>query len=167
MPEAHVDLRQHRCPRCAGELVLRVEVDEAGRDVRVTVDTACASCGASPWGESDERLLVFRPGSPGAGGASGASAADDATARLASAHARIEQLLRRNEGLDHDLEASRRDLARAEERGRGRQSDVITALKADVSRLEGELAEARARMRKDEEATRGPVESGRRPIEIE
>ena len=164
MSEVHVDLRQHRCPRCAGDLVLRLEVDEAGRDVRVTVDTACSSCGQSPWADSDERLLIFRPGS--AGVPSGGSA-DELAAKLASAYARVEQLVRRSEGLEGDLEAARRDLTRADERGRGRQSDVVTALRGDVSRLEGELAEARARMRKDEEATRGPISPGKRPIEIE
>ena len=164
MSEVHVDLRQHRCPRCAGDLVLRLDVDEAGRDVRLTVDTACASCGQSPWADSDERLLIFRPGSAGvpAGGT-----ADELAAKLAAAYARVEQLVRRTEGLEGDLEAARRDLSRADERGRGRQSDAVAALRGDVSRLEGELAEARARMRKDEEATRGPVAPGLRPIEIE
>lgn len=163
MREQFVELKRSRCPRCSGEMVLRLEVDEADLDVRLVIDTACVACGSSPWPDSDERLLVFRPGSPGAA----RNTPEELAAKLASAQARIEQLLRRVEGLDHDLDAARRDVDRAQDLARGRASDATAALRSEVARLEGELAQARAQMRRDEEATHGDVQSGKRPIEIE
>src|ERR1700757_3361824 len=62
MQEALLDLTSLRCPRCAGQLVIRVTSDERGRSVLITLDTACIACGVSPWSESDERRVVFTPG---------------------------------------------------------------------------------------------------------
>jgi hypothetical protein len=163
--ELHFELRRTRCPRCSGEIVLRVTADESAADVRLLVDSACVACGVGPWPVSDERLLVFRPGR-NTGGASGGTA-EELAARLAVAQARIEQQQRRIEGLERDLEASRRDITRAETAVRGRQSDVVTQLRADISRLEGELAAARAEVRKNEEATRGEVQAGKRAIDLD
>ena len=142
---------------------MRVGVEEPGAEVRLTFDTACVSCGVAPWPDSDERLLVFRPGKP----LDRSGAVEDLPARLAAAYARVDQLLRRIEGLDHDLEAVRRELTRAEESGRLRQGEVVAGLRGELSRLEGELAAARARQLRDEEATHGLVEPGKRAIEID
>jgi hypothetical protein len=60
--EAFLDLMNLRCPRCAGQLVLRVLADERGRGVHLTLDSACIACGVSPWAESDQR------GAPRGGG---------------------------------------------------------------------------------------------------
>jgi hypothetical protein len=161
--ELHFDLKATRCPRCAGDLVLRVEVDERGAEVQLSVDTACTACGDAPWPESDERLLLFRPGQPRAEPASG----EEPDARLLAAQARIEQLVRAREGLARDLEAARRDARRAADDARRRQPEQLLALRAELSRLEGELADARAQLRRGEEATRGSVQPGKRAIEIE
>lgn len=163
MAELHFDLAHIRCPRCAGELVVRVGIEETGEEVRLTIDSACVACGVAPWPESDERLLVFRPGSLTGAPPPG----EELAPRLAAAQARIDQLQRRVEGLDHDLQASRRDLSRALDDGRRRQGDVVTTLRGEISRLEGALADARAEVRRAEEATRGSVEAGKRAIEIE
>ncbi len=165
MTELHFELRKTRCPRCAGELVLRVNITEPHADVRLVVDSACVSCGVTPWEDSDERLLVFRPGS--ATGGAGGGSAEELAGRLAAAQARSEQLLRRIEGLDNDLEAARRQVARAEEDRRRRQSEVVVSLRADISRLEGELAAARVELRRSDEATHGEVRPGKRAIEID
>jgi len=78
-----------------------------------------------------------------------------------AAQARIDTLLRRCESLEHSLAAAHRNLVRT------RQSDVEAGLREEISHLEGQLAEARAEVRRAEEATRGQVASGKRPIEIE
>jgi hypothetical protein len=156
MQEAHLELTMLRCPRCAGQLVLRVLSEERGRSVMVTLDTACVACGVSPWSEPDERSVVFTPGA-----AIQSEKAPDVEARLAAAQARIDGLLRRIDSLENSLAAAQRNLQRA------RQSDVEAGLRDEISRLEGQLAEARAEVRRAEEATRGQVASGKRPIEIE
>ncbi len=164
MVETHLELEALRCPRCAGQLVLRVLADERGRSVLLTLDTACVACGVSPWLSPDQRSLVFTPGASVGEGLD--PAAEDADARLAAALGRIDTLLRRCQSLENSLAAAQRNLARAEvdERRRG---DVETDLRGEISRLEGELAEARAEVRKAEEATRGEIAPGRRPIEVE
>ncbi|MCA1827207.1 MAG: hypothetical protein ABR567_08400 [Myxococcales bacterium] len=157
MQEAHLDLTSLRCPRCAGQLVLRVMSEERGRSVMLTLDTACIACGVSPWSEPDERTLVFTPGAS----IEGEKASPDAETRLAAAQARIDGLLRRIDALENNLAAAQRNLQRA------RQSDVEGGLREEISHLEGQLAEARAEVRRAEEATRGQVASGKRLIEIE
>ncbi len=151
MHEAHLELDLLRCPRCAGQLVLRVLSEERGHSVMVTLDTACIACGTSPWSEPDQRTVLFTPG----------VSLENDQAALAAAQARIDSLLRRCETLEHSLAAAQRNLARA------RQSDVEQALREEISHLEGQLAEARAEVRRSEEATRGVVEPGKRPIEVE
>ena len=144
MVEAHLELRTLRCPRCGGDVVLRVLADDRGKSVILTIDTACVSCGVSPWKESDERSVVFTPGvSP-----------DDNTAQ-----AHIEALQRRCEALQNSLAAAQRNLERA--------NPTESELRGEISRLEGALAQARAEVRKIEEATRGSVAPGKRPIEME
>jgi hypothetical protein len=158
--EAHLELRTVRCPRCAGDLVLRVTADERGRSVYITLDSACVSCGTSPWTESDERAVVFTPGAP-----LEQAPGEEAVARLAAAQTRIDTLLRRIDSLEANLAGAHRNLDRVEQQRR--HGEVETGLRSEISRLEGALAEARAEVRKAEEATRGPVSSGKRPIEIE
>jgi prophage tail gpP-like protein len=157
--EAQLELRTVRCPRCAGELVIRVSAEERGRSVFLTLDTACASCGVSPWSEPDERTVVFTPGAP-----IEQAPGEEAVARLAAAQTRIDALLRRVDSLEATLAGAHRNLERAEQRHRGEQEAV---LRTEISRLEGALAEARAEVRKAEEATRGIVSPGKRPIEME
>src|SRR5205823_11312622 len=59
MAEAHLELTRIRCPRCAGQIVLRVLGEERGGAVELTLDSACVVCGTSPWGGADQRTLVF------------------------------------------------------------------------------------------------------------
>jgi hypothetical protein len=155
--EAHLELHGLRCPRCGGDMVLRVLGDERGKSVVLTLDSACVACGVPPWREPDERTVVFTPGAPLA-----QAPGDEAEARLAAAQSRIEGLLRRCELLQNNLGAARRNTERA-----GRRSDLESELRSEISRLEGALAEARAEVRKAEEATKGDVKPGKRPIEIE
>jgi hypothetical protein len=122
MVESHLELVA-RCPRCAGQLVLRVLAEERGRSVQLTLDTACVACGTSPWDIPDQRTLIF---TPGAG----------------------------------ELKPRPQPEAR-------RESDMEVALREEISRLEGALAEARVELRRAEEATRGEVAEGKRPIEVE
>ena len=157
MQEAHLDLTMLRCPRCAGQLVLRVMSEERGQSVLLTLDSACIACGVSPWTEPDQRSVVFTPGTS----IESAQPPPDAETRLSAAQARIDSLLRRCESLEHSLAAAHRNLVRT------RQSDVEAGLREEISHLEGQLAEARAEVRRAEEATRGQVASGKRPIEIE
>jgi hypothetical protein len=159
MQEAHLELTSLRCPRCAGQLVLRVLAEERGRDVLLTLDSACVACGVSPWTAPDQRGLIFTPGTPMAEGE--APEAPDAESRLLAAQARIDSLSRRCVALEESLAAAQRNLSRA------RQSDLEKGLREDISRLEGQLAEARAEVRRSEEATRGEVGAGKRPIEVE
>ena len=163
MQEAHLEL-DIRCPRCAGQMVLRVLAEDRGRGVVLTLDSACVACGVSPWPSPDQRSVTFTPGETAAealGGLPGAPLAQDAEARLLAAQARIDSLLRRCESLEASLAAAQRNLSRA------RQSDVEAGLREEISHLEGELAAARAEVRRSEEATRGEVEPGKRPIEVE
>ena len=164
--EAHLELTSLRCPRCAGQLVLRVLAEERGRSALLSLDSACIACGVSPWEAPDQRTVVFTPGASiaealGGGLPDAAPLAQDAEARLAAAQVRIDRLLRRCESLEHSLAASQRNLQRV------KQSDVEAGLRAEISHLEGELAAARAEVRRSEEATRGEVGGGKRPIEIE
>lgn len=171
--EAHVDLSA-RCPRCAGQLVLRVLAEERGQPAALllTLDTACVSCGVSPWGTSDQRTVWFSPGATIAEalggvepGAQLALAGGDLQARLSAAQSRIDSLLRRCELLEQNLALSQREVQRATAtRARG---EVETSLRGEITRLEGALADARAEVRKAEEATRGEVKPGKRPIEME
>jgi len=156
MQEAQLELLSLRCPRCGGELVLRVLADERGRSVLLTLDTACVVCGVSPWDSPDQRSILFTPGAP-----IDAAGQPDVAAALAAAQGRIDALLRRVGSLENSLAAAQRNLSRA------RQSDVEAGLREEISRLEGQLAEARAEVRKAEEATRGEVNAGKRPIEVE
>jgi hypothetical protein len=149
--EATLDLQTIVCPRCAGQLVVRVAIGEREGAVALNVDTACIACGVSPWEQSDARQLVFTPGVPEAG---------DAEGKLAAARARIDTLHRRMQTLEASATAAQRDAERAEDRN-------DDSLRGEISRLEGQLAEARAEVRKAEEATRGEVSDGKRPIEIE
>jgi hypothetical protein len=153
--EAHLELRSLRCPRCGGDLVIRVLADERGRSVLLTLDSACAACGVSPWTEPDDRTVVFTPGAP-----LSQLPAEQAEARLAAAQARIDGLLRRCDSLQNSLAAVQRDQEREQ---RGDAQDLRT----EISRLEGALAEARAEVRRAEEATKGDVTPGKRPIEME
>jgi len=176
--ETQIDLRQIRCSRCAGELVLRIAADEERGAVRLAVDTACVSCGVAPWAESDQRLLVFRPGAPIGAALSGAAA--DYTAEMAAAQGRVDALLRRCEELEREVATARNpapsvvasDPARIpptanlslEQR---RRKELEQDLRSEISRLEGALADARAEVRRAEEATHGAVSEGKRPIELE
>lgn len=165
MVEAQLELRTVRCPRCAGDLVLRINAEEAGGAVRLEFDTACVSCGISPWAESDQRLLVFRPGA--AIGDVLAGAASDYAAQLAAAQGRVDALLARVHDLEIDLDVARRDVSRAGADSRRRKEELEGELHAEISRLEGALAEARAEVRRAEEATHGVVSPGLRAIELE
>ncbi len=80
---------------------------------------------------------------------------------LAAAQARIDSLLRRNASLEGTLAALQRNQERA------RQGGVEAGLREEISHLEGQLAEARAEVRRSEEATRGETGAGKRPIEVE
>jgi|ERR1041384_577279 hypothetical protein len=153
MREAHIELSSMRCPRCAGEIVLRILADEKGRSVLLTLDTACVSCGTTPWDMPDQRTVLFTPGA-------GLDPADAASA-LAAAQGRIDSLLRRIHGLESGLASAHRNLERA------KASDMEASLREEISRLEGQLADARAEVRRAEEATRGEVSAGKRPIEVE
>lgn len=165
MMEAQLELRTVRCPRCAGDLVLRINADEAGGAVRLEFDTACVSCGISPWAESDQRMLVFRPGA--AIGDALAGAASDYAAQLASAQGRVDALLGRVHDLEVDLQSARRSVSRAGADERLRKQELEGELRGEISRLEGALAEARAEVRRAEEATRGEITPGKRAIEME
>jgi len=152
MSESHLELREVRCPQCGGDMVLRVFGDERGKDVILTLDSACVACGMAPW--SDERTMVFTPGGAPASG-------EEADGRLAAAQARIETLARRCQVLEDALAAAERNAAREQ------RSEVESQLRSEISRLEGSLAQARADARKADAATRGEVQPGKRPIEIE
>jgi hypothetical protein len=133
MQEAHVELTSLRCPRCAGQLVLRVLAEERGRNVLLTLDTACVACGVSPWAAPDQRAVTFTPGASTAEALGGVPEAP---------------LAQRNLGF-------------------ARSSELEQGLRDEISRLEGLLADARAEVRRSEEATRGEVGAGKRPIEVE
>jgi len=126
MAEAHLELTRIRCPRCAGQIVLRVSGEERDGAVELTLDTACVVCGTSPWGGADQRTLVFTPGREAAG-----------------------------------------ELPRETVDERRQRTDREQSLREEISRLEGALADARAEVRRADEATRGAVEPGKRLIEIE
>jgi hypothetical protein len=159
MMEAHLELTSLRCPRCVGQLVLRVLAEERGRSVLLTLDSACVACGVSPWAAPDERTVLFTPGASIADAPE--TPAQDAEARLAAAQAHIDTLLRRCASLESSLAAVQRNQERA------RQGGVESGLREEISHLEGQLAEARAEVRRSEEATRGEVGAGKRPIEVE
>ena len=162
MQEAHLDLTSLRCPRCGGQLVLRVLAEERGRSTLLNLDSACVACGVSPWDAPDLRTVVFTPGaSIGEDQGGVPQPAQDAESKLAAAQARIDSLLRRCDSLEHSLAASQRNLQRV------KQSDVETGLREEISHLEGELAKARIEVRRSEEATRGETGEGKRPIEVE
>lgn len=118
MKETQFELTGLRCPRCAGQLVVRVLAEERGAELALSIDSACVACGISPWAAPDQRTVYFTPGGPGS-------------------------------------------VTRA------RASETEQALREEISRLEGELAAARAEIRRTEEATRGEVAPGKRPIEVE
>ena len=168
MNEAHLELSALRCPRCSGQLVLRILADERGPNVLLTLDSACIACGVSPWMAADQRTVVFTPGaSIGGAEALPAEAASDAVSRLAAAQGRIDTLLRRTSALENSLAAAQRNLSRATADERRSRGEVEAELRQDLSRLEGALAEARNQVRKVEDATRGEVSPGRRAIEME
>ena len=161
MQETHFELTSLRCPRCAGQLVLRVLAEEQGRSALLTIDSACVACGVSPWEASDQHRMVFTPGASIEGALEGAPLVEDAEAKLSTARARIDSLLRRCQSLEQGLAASQRNLQRV------KQSDVEAGLREQISHLEGELAAARAEVRRSEEATRGETGGGKRLIEVE
>lgn len=165
MTEVQLELHRIRCPRCAGELVLRVTADEKAGAVHLVLDTACVSCGVSPWNESDERMMVFRPGSPI--GVAVSDAAADYAAVIAAAQARVDALAHKVGDLEHDLETARRSVSRASADERRRKQELEAELRTEISRLEGSLAEARAEVRRADEATRGTVSAGKRAIELD
>lgn len=109
--------------------------------------------------------MVFTPGASIEGDRRAEESAErgplEGEAKLAAAQARIDSLLRRCQSLEHSLAASQRNLQRVQ------QSDVEAALREEISHLEGELAAARAEVRRSEEATRGETGAGKRPIELE
>lgn len=164
MQEAHLELTSLRCPRCSGQLVLRVLAEGRGRSVLMTLDSACIACGVSPWASPDQRTVMFTPGASigdAEAGVPSAAPAPDAEARLAAAQARIDTLLRRCQSLENSLAATLRNIQRT------KQGDVEAGLRDEISHLEGQLAEARAEVRRSEEMTRGEVGGGKRPIEVE
>ncbi len=173
MTETQIELRKTRCPRCAGEMVLQISAEEQGGEpgagpggaVRLTLDTACISCGVAPWAESDQRLLVFRPGAPIGSALSGA--AQDYAAELAGAQGRVDALLRRCQELEHEVQSARQSVNRATADERRRKGELEQDLRGEISRLEGALADARAEVRRAEEATKGAFVPGKRAIEIE
>ena len=138
---------------------MRVLAEERGRSALLSLDSACIACGVSPWAAPDQRTVVFTPGAP----AEGDPRAEGATepGPLGAAQARIDSLLRRCESLEHSLAASQRNLPRV------KQGDLEAGLREEISHLEGELAAARAEVRRSEEATRGETGAGKRPIELE
>ena len=174
MHESHLELSSLRCPRCAGQVVLRVLADERGRGVQLTLDSACVACGVSPWPESDQRTVIFTPGASIAAALAGvepsgalAEAGEDLGIRLSAAQSRIDSLLRRGESLERDLAMARGSVQGAAVAERRRIADHEGSLRAEISRLEGLLAEARAEVRRAEEATRAELTPGHRAIELE
>ena len=163
--EAHLELTQIRCPRCAADLILRVTAQERAGLVHLELDTACIACGVSPWSEPDQRLIVFRPGAPL--GAALAGAASDFAGLFAAAQGRVDSLLRRCEVLERELASANGSVSRASADERRRSTGVESDLRGEISRLEGSLAEARLEVRRAEEATRGAVETGKRAIEMD
>jgi len=160
MQEAYLELANLRCPNCAGDLVLRVLGEERGSSVQLTLDTACASCGTSPFREPDQRMVVFTPGAL-------LQTSTDAALRLEAAQARIESLQRRCAQLEAGLQAAQHNLGRAGAEERRKQQQGEGLLRGEISRLEGALAEARAEVRRADEATHGEVREGKRAIELE
>ncbi len=163
-----------RCPRCAGQLVLRLLADERGRGVQLTLDSACIACGVSPWVESDQRTVIFTPGASIGTALAGvepsdalAQAGEDLGVRLAAAQSRIDSLLRRGEARERDLSLARSNGQGAAASERRRSADQEGALRVEITRLEGLLAEARAEVRRAEEATRAELTPGKRAIELE
>src|SRR4051812_26388104 len=124
MVEAQLELTTIRCPRCAGQLVLRVDAEERGRSVQLLIDTACVVCGTSPWNVSDERLITFTPG-----------AAIAASGDIGAAQARIDALLRRIDSLERDLGSAQRNLERAARDEQRRRTDVEQQLREEISHL--------------------------------
>lgn len=175
MSEVFLELTSLRCPRCASELVLRVLGEERGRSVQLTLDTACVACGTSPWASPDQRTVVFTPGASIAAALAGvelgesplAQTGNDVFVRLEAAQARIDSLLRRCTQLEGDLANARRNLSRTGVDEKRRHQEAEDELRAELSRLEGLLAQARAEVRRSEEATRGEVREGKRAIELE
>jgi|GEM_PF-1548720 len=175
MQEAYLELANLRCPNCAGDLVLRVLGEERGRSVQLTLDTACASCGTSPFREPDQRMVVFTPGAPLSAALAGVALGEspllqtstDAAVRLEAAQARIESLQRRCAQLEAGLQAAQHNLGRAGAEERRKQQQGEGLLRGEISRLEGALAEARAEVRRADEATHGEVREGKRAIELE
>jgi hypothetical protein len=164
MIEAQLDLRRFRCPRCAGDLVLRISADERDDGLQLVIDSACASCGVSPWNDSDERSMFFRPGAPIGAALSGAAA--DYVAELSLATSRIDGLVHRVRELESALDQARRSVSRASADERKKKQELEGELRGEISRLESALAEARAEVRRAEEATRGVVSPGKRAIEL-
>jgi hypothetical protein len=114
--------------------------------------------------------VTEEPASPATGGARRAehvTAGEDVGVRLAAAQSRIDSLLRREEALERDLSASRSQVQGAAVAERRRIADHEGMLRAEISRVEGLLAEARAEVRRAEEATRADLTPGRRAIELE
>jgi hypothetical protein len=165
MTEVEVELLRLRCPRCAGQLVLRIQARERAGEVQLTVDSACVCCGVSPWSESDQRVMLFRPGAPIGGALSGAAA--DYVSELAAAQTRVDGLLHKVSELERDLESARRSVSRASADERRSKLELEEELRGEIGRLEGALADARSEVRRAEEATRGQVSPGKRAIELE
>lgn len=163
--ETQVELNKIRCPRCAGELVLRIVAEEEAGAVRLVLDTACISCGVAPWADSDQRLLVFRPGAPIGAALSGA--ASDYAAEMAAAQARVDALLRRCDELEREVQSARQNVTRVSTVEQRRKGELEQELRGEISRLEGSLADARAEVRRADEATRGSFAPGIRPIELD
>jgi hypothetical protein len=177
--ETQIDLSQIRCPRCASELVLRICADESAGAVQLSIDTACVSCGVAPWAESDQRLLVFRPGAPIGAALSGA--ASDYAAELAAAQGRVDALVGRCEALEREVAAARsaapgvdeRDLMRSPGVAINpaldprRRKELEQELRGEIARLELALSSARAEVRRADEATRSAVSPGQRAIELD
>ena len=163
--ETQLELSKVRCPRCAGELVLRIAATEEQGAVRLALDTACISCGVTPWADSDQRLLVVRPGAPIGAALSGA--ASEYAAEMAAAQARVDALLRRCDELEREVQSARQNVTRVSNDERRRKGELEQDLRGEITRLEGALADARAEVRRAEEATRGEFAPGKRPIELE
>jgi hypothetical protein len=133
MREALIELDSLRCPRCAGQLVLRVLADERGSSLLLTLDSACVACGTSPWSETDQRTVVFTPGATIAAalggvepGAALAEAGIDLSVKLADAELRGE--ITRLEG---SLAEARAEVRRAEEATRGAVSEGKRAIEIE------------------------------------
>jgi hypothetical protein len=135
--EVQLDLRLLRCPRCAGDLVVRIQADESPDSLRLLIDSACASCGVSPWHDSDERTMLFRPGDPMEAPmeapvrAAQAREAADSAAELSRAAVRVDGLLSRVNELERELEQARREVRRGEEATRGAVSPGLRAIELD------------------------------------